>query len=202
MTSSSRRPALLVTIVLAGVLAACSSTASGTGASGTTSASGAPGGSEESRCVGSPVEAYSVGDRETCRLQGSDWSDTTLSCDGTTFRVNCARGDESFSSLPDEAKKSACLDIIGCGWTEPDGTVTKPSGRCDGTKTKCSSFATEETCRKQPGCIFYTSTKCSDLNSRQYLNNVDCGSLNFGPTLSVSVARSQCKRTIGCTWTD
>lgn len=195
---------LLVTIALAGALAACSSTASGTGTSGTTSsASGAPAGSEESRCVGTPVEAYSVGDRETCSLQGSDWVDTSLTCRGTTFRVNCARGDESFSSLPDEAKKSACLDIIGCGWTEPDGTVTKPSGRCDGTKAKCSSFPTDEACRKQPGCIFYDSSGgCSDLNSRQYLNNVDCGSLNFGPRLSVSVARSQCKRTIGCTWTD
>lgn len=101
--------------------------------------------------------------------------------------MNCARGDQSFSSLPDEAKKSACLDIIGCGWTEPDGSVTKPSGHCDGTKAKCSSFSTEDTCRKQPGCI---------------LNNVDWGSLNFGPTLSVSVARGQCKRTIGCTWTE
>lgn len=43
---------------------------------------------------------------------------------------------------------------------------------------------------------------CSTLTSKQYLNNVDCGNLNVGPRLSVSVARSQCKRTKGCTWTE
>ena len=142
-------------------------------------------------------------DRETCSLQGSDWNDFGLTCRGTTFRVSCARGDESFDSRPDEARKPACLDIIGCGWTEPDGTVTKPTGHCDGTKQKCSTFTADDTCRKQPGCLPGSSpTGCSDLNGKHYLDNVDCSSLNFSPTLSVSVARSQCKRTTGCTWTE
>jgi hypothetical protein len=190
------------TLALGFVLAAtgCSSTVTGTGTSGTSGTSGTtPAGGAESRCVGKAIEAYKAGDRETCSRQGSDWNSTSLTCRGTTFVVNCARGD---GTGPDEAQKGECLDILGCSWTEPDGTIVAPSGHCDGTKQKCSTFATDETCRKQPGCIFYSSGGCEDLNGFSYLDNVDCSSLNFGGTLSVSVARSQCKRTLGCTWSE
>ena len=123
-----------------------------------------------------------------------------MSCRGTTFVVNCARGD---GTRPYDAQKAACLDILGCMWTEPDGTVVGPSGRCSGTKQKCSTFTTEETCRKQPGCTPRTSSPgCEDRNGFDYLDNVDCSSLNHGPTLSVSVARSHCENTLGCTWTE
>ena len=208
MTSTRSIRALFFAFMLTGGLAACSSATTGTGSGGTNGSSGAsgtaPNGDAPSRCVGKAAEAYTARDRETCALQGSDyWDSTHLECRGTTFPVSCERGDQSFSSQPDAARKVECLDIIGCGWTEPDGTITKPSGHCAGTKQKCITFATDDACRKQPGCFFYPSNGgCVDFNGTIYLDNVDCSSLNFGPTLSVSVARSQCKRTIGCTWTE
>lgn len=151
-----------------------------------------------SRCVGKPVEAYTMRDSASCAKQGSTWSDTYLECRGTSFVVNCARADAD--SRPDEAKKIACLDMPGCGWTEPDGTVTKPSGRCEGSKTPCSAFSQTD-CRSQPGCTVESSS-CKVRNGRYYLDNMGCENLQISNSASFSVVRDACQRAKGCTWVE
>ncbi|MBK8213354.1 MAG: hypothetical protein IPK71_06330 [Myxococcales bacterium] len=150
------------------------------------------------RCVGKPVEAYTMRDSASCANQGSTWSDTYLECRGTSFVVNCARADTS--GRPEEAKKIMCLDMPGCGWTEPDGTVTKPSGRCEGTKTPCSAFSQTE-CRSQPGCTVESSS-CKARNGRYYLDNMGCENLQISNSVSFSVVRNACQRAKGCTWVE
>lgn len=140
-----------------------------------------------------------MGDSESCSLQGSTWRDNALECAGTSFTVNCARAD-SFSR-PVEAKKIACLDMPGCGWTEDDGTVTKPTGRCEGTKTPCSALPQSE-CNSQPGCIYFSSSGCTVKNGRNYLDNMGCENLQIGNTVSFSVVRNACRRAKGCTWVE
>lgn len=185
--------------VMALLAFACSGGATSSSSSGSSGASGPPG-STAARCVGKPVEAYDVNDRESCVKQGSTWRDTARECEGTYFSVNCARVDSSTS--PEETVRAACLDMPGCGYTEADGSITKPSGKCTGTKIPCKSLSDEDSCRSQSGCIFYSSTGCEPLNGYNYLDNVDCGGLNISQTVSFSVVRSACKRAKGCTWTD
>ncbi len=167
----------------------------GTGEDG----NGTPPTGSTARCVGKPVEAYTMRDRASCEAQGSDWGDTYLECRGTRSPVNCARTDGS--SRPEEALRSACLDMPGCGFTEKDGTVTKPTGRCEGTKTPCSALQEAE-CNSQPGCFYYSTTKCTPRNGRYYLDNSDCANLQISNTVSFSVVRDACRRAKGCTWVE
>ena len=146
------------------------------------------------------MEAYDVDDRESCVKQGSDWRDTDHSCRGTLFVVNCARADSTTG--PEEVVRNACLDMPGCGYTETDGTITKPTGKCTGTKTPCKSLSDEASCRAQTGCFYYSSSGCEPLNGYNYLDNVDCANLNISQSVSFTVVRSACKRAKGCTWTD
>jgi hypothetical protein len=157
---------------------------------------GAPQGPGAARCVGQAVEAYDANDSTSCILQGSDWDGVNHQCNGTVFTVHCSRADES--GLPVEAAKSMCLDTPGCGWTESDGTVTHPSGRCEGTKIPCATLD-HATCEHQPGCIDYSSG-CENLNSFTWLNNVDCPYLQIADDVSYSVVRSACERAMGCKW--
>jgi hypothetical protein len=177
---------------------ACSSGPEGAGGTSSSGGGTAPE-ATTARCVGKPVEAYTMRDSTSCSLQGAEWRRASLECGGTTFSVYCGRADTS--SGPDEAKKSACLDMPGCGWTEDDGSITKPTGRCEGTKTACSAFSTSSECKAQPGCNYLTGD-CEKSNGFNYLDNSDCGSLQIGNSVSFSVVRSACERAKGCTWVD
>ncbi|MBS2014032.1 MAG: hypothetical protein JST00_14175 [Deltaproteobacteria bacterium] len=195
----------LVGLVGAAILAGCTATSVGVpSSSSSSSSSSASGGAPAaqggaSRCVGKPVEAYTVDDATSCFLQGSTWDSRNLECRGTSFTVSCARV-EGFER-PEEAKKIACLDMPGCGWTESDGTVTKPSGRCEGTKTPCSAF-TEATCKSQVGCTVDTRSGCVAKNGSIYLENVGCENLQISNSVSFSVVRDACERAKGCTWVE
>ena len=89
----------------------------------------------------------------------------------------------------------------GCGWTEADGTITKPTGRCEGTKTPCAAYSDSDSCRSQTGCSFLAGD-CENKSGSNYLDNADCGSLQIGNSVSFSVVRSACQRAKGCTWVD
>ena len=138
-------------------------------------------------------------DRASCSAQGSDWNNTHLECRGTTFVVNCARVDSA--SRPEEAVRAACLDMPGCEFTETNGTLTKPTGRCEGTKTPCAKLPQSE-CTTQPGCFYYSSGGCTAKNGLYYLDNMDCSSLQIAKSVSFSVVKSACRRAKGCTWVD
>lgn len=157
---------------------------------------GAPTGAA-ARCVGQAVEAYKVRDSASCLLQGSDWDSVNDECRGTVFSVHCSRADESGRS-PDQIK-SMCLDMPGCGWTENDGTVTHPTGHCEGTKIPCAGLA-EASCKEQSGCTYFSSSGCESTNGFTWLDNVDCSSLQIADDVSYSVVRSACQRAMGCTW--
>lgn len=182
----------LVLVALAGFVVHCSASSSTVGSSGASGAGPAPGGGP-ARCVGKAVGAYRMRDRDSCTLQGSTWDNVNLECRGTTFPVSCDR----------PSAKAACLDVPGCGWTEDDGSVTKPSGQCEGTKTPCSSLSKDrDTCVSQTGCSYFSSTGCESKNGFSYLDNVDCGNLQISETVSFSVVRSACQRAKGCTWVE
>ena len=188
---------MLLSVVFSVAVVACSIQAGPAGSG--SSPEGTPAGSVSARCVGQPVEAYKVRDSSSCRAQGSEWDNTNLECRGTRFVVNCARAESS--ALPEAAVRTACLDMPGCGFTEADGTVTKPSGRCEGTKIACSKFSQAE-CNSQPGCFYYSSEGCTVRNGKYYLDNSDCPSLQISDSVSFSVVKDACQRAKGCTWVE
>ena len=188
--------ALSATLTLvSSLLAGCSSATGEPGSGG--SGGSSPAGATAARCVGQPVEAYTIRDRDSCAAQGSTWDSSSLECRGTTFTVHCSRADES--GLSPDGKRAMCLDMPGCGFTETDGSVTHPTGHCEGTKTPCSTLD-QATCVMQTGCIWYSSGGCSNLNGAQWLDNVGCAELQLSNTVSYSVVKSACERALGCAW--
>lgn len=189
-------------MAVAALVTACSSEgASSSGSSPPGSSSGSSGATPEvgsARCVGNAVDAYTLRDPESCRLQDSDWRQIDGKCRGTTFVASCARMDRYAS--PEELARKRCLDIPGCGFTESDGSITKPSGRCEGTKTPCGSLSDEASCRAQPGCSFSSSRGCEARNGIYYLDNADCPDLQISDSVSFSVVRGYCERVAGCRW--
>jgi hypothetical protein len=188
---------MLLSVFFSVAVVACS-IQTGPAGSGS-SPEGTPAGTTSARCVGRPVEAYKVRDSGSCSAQGSTWDNTNLECRGTSFVVNCARVE--YAGRPEEAVRMACLDMPGCGFTEADGTVTKPSGRCEGTKIACSAFSQTD-CNSQPGCFYYSSEGCTVRNGKYYLDNSDCPSLQISDSVSFSVVKDACKRAKGCTWVE
>jgi hypothetical protein len=154
--------------------------------------------SDSARCVGRPVEAYEMNDAESCLLQGAEWDDFYGDCRGTTFTVYCARAEEI--DLPFDVQRQKCLDMPGCGWTEDDGSIRRPSGRCEGEKIPCHLLS-EDLCDSQPGCISLDAG-CEVLSSYTWLNNVGCENLQIADDVSYSVVRSACERAMGCSWVD
>lgn len=153
----------------------------------------------ESRCVGKPAESYRIRDPDSCRNQGSEWR---YSGDGRceAYGTTCDRADRDVGPSTTEGEiRERCLDMPGCGFVEGNGSVTKPTGRCEGTKKPCNAFD-EASCKTQVGCEYKQAGGCSSANGIYYLMNADCSYLQISDTVSYSVVKRACEAAIGCTW--
>ena len=143
-----------------------------------------------------------MNDPDSCFLQGAEWDYVYGECRGTSFVVTCDRGDEPGVDRTEDERRAFCLDIVGCGWIEDDGTTTMPSGHCEGAKIPCETLRYED-CLTQVGCSQSTTPEsCEDANGIYYLDNIDCDGKQIGPTVAYSVIRASCEATLGCAWVE
>jgi len=190
-------------------LPACSgtSTSSTTGDGGTATM---PDQSSGGRCTGTAVEPRRMTDITSCQIQKGDWDSTYQECDSKVGKQSCADFDTSAAAYGVDFGKRGCIEMLGCAWTNDDGTVEKNAyvgGQCFGTVAPCSTL--EQTrCNEQLGCKYTTVAPagCKPTNSRNPLDNyTECG--NYTPTPDPSAARAHpialhgsCLRKIGCSF--
>lgn len=138
----------------------------------------------------------------SCQLQGGDYFVPTGSCDG---RAPLCSG---------LVTRDYCIQFMGCGWREPDGSVTTnpfEGGTCRGEIVPCRSLLDMEDCRQTPNCEVVTREnaleveveRCDGRFSTSAIDTTDCVGLAERTSLLIihpDVAHRLCVARFGCEW--
>ncbi len=149
-------------------------------------------------------------DISSCQLQGGDWDSTYQECNSKIGKQSCEDFDTSALAYGLDFGKRGCIGLLGCQWTNDDGSVEKNEylgGECTGTAVACATLS-ETRCNDQLGCKYSNAAPkgCEKSNGRNPLDNyTECSSYTPGSdpanaSAHPSALHGACLAKIGCSY--
>ena len=153
-------------------------------------------------CQGTAVIPRQMTDIVSCQIQGGNWDSTYKECNYKTGGNVATKCTDKTSS-----GKEQCLTLLGCSWTNADGTVEQNAdlgGTCSGTVARCETIKERAACSRPAMCEWKAlKGVCERVEN---LSQPTCGYFStLGDPAQMSIhpttKRSSCTRVRGCTFT-